>query len=178
MEVAKIPLSRGAGERARRFGLTVVLGTAVAYVAAHVTLFPFMEDAVAVLAIVPVASAAWFLGVHGGVLAALLALPLHFVLRLWLEGDVGQLASAPSVWIGHAAVLSVGAGLGFMRTAQQRLRRANVEQKEAAAAAKVSAAAATEVTAHDGVVVTTSELPVVDAVATDEQVMVALGDVL
>ena len=94
----------------------MVFGLVVAYLMLYVSVDPSLARVVPIMAIIPVAAAAWLLGFRAGVGAALVAFPTDALLELtWLDLSLFEIYSAPALWLGHGRLLFVGAVFGLLR---------------------------------------------------------------
>ena len=82
----------------------------------YVSVDPSLARVVPIMAIIPVAAAAWLLGFRVGVGAALVAFPTNALLELtWLDLSLLDIYSAPAMWLGHGGLLFVGGVFGLLR---------------------------------------------------------------
>src|SRR4029077_11552732 len=107
------------GRTSWQFTAVATLGAWVLYLVAFVMLFGVFGDATGVLALLPVATAAWLRGARAGALTALCFLPINAALFFgegWtLERSVAGTAPAALVFSGIAALI------GHMRHSVQRV---------------------------------------------------------
>jgi PAS domain S-box-containing protein len=119
----------------------LIAGALLAYVAAFIK--PFRPDQVSIvqLAVVPVIVAAWLLGFWGGILAALVSIPLNAVLLDMLSTHpvgVIRVLSQPESLQGSVLLVVLGAVLGGLRDVADQMRREILARTEVEAARRES----------------------------------------
>ncbi|MEJ2185346.1 MAG: ATP-binding protein [Gemmatimonadota bacterium] len=121
--------------------VALIVGALLAYAAAFIE--PFRPDQVSIvqLAVVPVIVAAWLLGFWGGILAALVSIPLNAALLDMLstqpEGLI-QVLSQPESLQGSVLLVVLGAVLGGLRDVADQMRREILARTEVEAARRES----------------------------------------
>ncbi len=121
--------------------VALIVGALLAYTAAFIE--PFRPDQVSILqlAATPVIVAAWLLGFWGGMLAALVSIPLNAILlNLFSAHPVGILTvlSQPGSLEGSVLLVVLGAVLGGLRDVADQMRREILARTEVEAARRES----------------------------------------
>lgn len=119
----------------------LIAGALLAYVAAFIKPFRPEQVNIVQLAVVPVIVAAWLLGFWGGILAALVSIPLNAVLLDMLSTHpvgVIRVLSQPESLQGSVLLVVLGAVLGGLRDVADQMRREILARTEVEAARRES----------------------------------------
>ncbi|MEJ2678539.1 MAG: PAS domain S-box protein [Gemmatimonadota bacterium] len=119
----------------------LIVGALLAYAAAFIR--PFRPDQVSILqlAAMPVIVAAWLLGFWGGMLAALVSIPLNAVLLNLFSShsqSIVAVLSQPGSLEGSVLLVVLGAVLGGLRDVADQMRREILARTEVEAARRES----------------------------------------
>jgi len=116
--------------RSRPPGTRIVLSLAITGL--HALLFGLLYrwmPSFPLLSSVPVIIVATMFGLWGGIVAALLILPVN-LLMLWVVGAyTPALLSSGIFWIGHVLVLAIGMTVGYLGTVQTRLAQELISRR-------------------------------------------------
>jgi len=108
-------------KHSRWLKIGVILGLAVIYTGMFLALYSRLEGATYGLSIIVVAIAGWQFGLGGGVLTALILLPINLLLSQWTEqpGWANALLRSGTTSL---FLLLIGGGLGWLRDLRQQLQ--------------------------------------------------------
>jgi len=125
--ITAIVLRNGLSRRAR---VMLALASWVVYALAFIPLYYLAGPPVAALAVLPVAATGWLLGMPAGVLAGLLAFPLH-ILLLSLVGEAGwDLMTREGLPV-SLVMIAIGAIVGGLGDLNERMRQEFARRKRA-----------------------------------------------
>lgn len=115
----------------------VALGIWTAYVLVFIPFYRLVGPMAVALAMLPVVAMGWLLGMWAGLLAGLLAFPLHMLL-LAPAGGAGWDMMTPAGLLGSVLLVLIGAVVGRLRDLGERVRRELTERKRAEEALRES----------------------------------------
>ncbi len=116
-------LSAILGKRVSRLRVALSLAVLVGYIPLFLLLYPLVNTASTVLAILPVAVVGWLFGLRAGLLAGVLSMPVDLVLFELVGTSIHARGTELFFVLGYLVTIAIGALVGWLSDLLERVRK-------------------------------------------------------